>query len=45
MHQIPIQIKRDFEQGRPEMKSAMTVHGSKGLEAPVLILLDTVHPP
>jgi ATP-dependent helicase/nuclease subunit A len=33
-------IKRDMEQGRGEVR-VMTVHGSKGLEAPIVILPDT----
>ncbi len=33
-------IKRDMEHGRGEVR-VMTVHGSKGLEAPVVILPDT----
>ncbi len=33
-------IKRDMEHGRSEVR-VMTVHGSKGLEAPVVILPDT----
>jgi ATP-dependent helicase/nuclease subunit A len=34
------QIKRDMEHGRDEVR-VMTVHGSKGLEAPVVFLPDT----
>ena len=34
------EIKRDMEQGRNEVR-VMTVHGAKGLEAPVVILPDT----
>lgn len=34
------EIKRDLEQGRDEVR-VMTVHGAKGLEAPVVILPDT----
>ena len=33
-------IKRDMEQGRNEVR-VMTVHGAKGLEAPIVILPDT----
>ncbi|MBY0264644.1 MAG: double-strand break repair helicase AddA, partial [Holosporales bacterium] len=40
-----IQIKRDFEQGAQDEVRILTVHGSKGLEAPVVILPDTVYPP
>lgn len=36
------QIKRDMEQGRDEVR-VMTVHGSKGLEAPIVFLPDTCH--
>jgi ATP-dependent helicase/nuclease subunit A len=44
------QVKRDMEQGRDEVR-VMTVHGAKGLEAPIVILADTTtrpagyHPP
>jgi ATP-dependent helicase/nuclease subunit A len=44
------EVKRDMEQGRDEVR-VMTVHGAKGLEAPVVILADTTtrpagyHPP
>ena len=34
------EIKRDMEQGRDEVR-IMTVHGAKGLEAPIVILPDT----
>src|SRR5690606_12300625 len=34
------EIKRDMEHGRSEVR-VMTVHGSKGLEAPIVILPDT----
>lgn len=34
------QIKRDMEQGRDEVR-VLTVHGSKGLEAPIVFLPDT----
>ncbi len=33
-------IKRDLDQGRPEVR-VMTVHGAKGLEAPIVFLPDT----
>lgn len=32
-------VKRDLESGRDEIR-VMTVHGSKGLEAPVVVILD-----
>ena len=35
-----IDIKRDMEQGRDEVR-IMTVHGAKGLQAPIVILPDT----
>ena len=38
------EIKRDFEQGRDEVR-IMTVHGAKGLEAPVVFLPDTTRKP
>ena len=34
------QIKRDMEQGRNEVR-VLTIHGSKGLEAPIVFLPDT----
>jgi ATP-dependent helicase/nuclease subunit A len=40
----PTEIKRDMEAGRNEVR-VMTVHGAKGLEAPVVILADTITPP
>jgi ATP-dependent helicase/nuclease subunit A len=38
------EIKRDMEIKRDEVR-VMTVHGAKGLEAPIVILADTVTPP
>jgi len=44
------EVKRDMEQGRDEVR-VMTVHGAKGLEAPIVVLADTTtkpagyHPP
>ena len=38
------EIARDFEQGRDEVL-IMTVHGAKGLEAPVVFLPDTMRKP
>lgn len=35
------QIKRDMEQGGSDTVRVMTVHGSKGLEAPIVIMPDT----
>ena len=37
------EIKRDMEQGRDEVR-VMTVHGAKGLEAPIVFLPDTCTP-
>src|SRR5207344_2271398 len=37
-------IKRDMEITRDEVR-VMTVHGAKGLEAPIVVLADTVTPP
>lgn len=39
-----IEIKRDMDQGRDEVR-IMTVHGSKGLQAPVVIMPDTCQKP
>lgn len=39
-----IQIKRDMEQGRPQVR-IMTIHGAKGLQAPIVILPDTCQVP
>ncbi len=38
-----IEIKRNMEQGSGEVR-VMTVHGAKGLEAPIVILPDTTSP-
>ena len=38
------QVKRDMDIGRDEVR-VMTVHGAKGLEAPIVILADTTTPP
>ncbi len=38
------EVKRDMEIERDEVR-VMTVHGAKGLEAPVVILADTTTPP
>ena len=35
-----VQVKRDLDQGRDEVR-VMTVHGAKGLEAPIVIMPDT----
>ncbi len=39
-----VEIKRDMEQDRDEVR-IMTVHGAKGLEAPIVILPDTCMAP
>jgi ATP-dependent helicase/nuclease subunit A len=39
-----IEIKRDMDVARPEVR-VMTVHGAKGLEAPIVYLADTTMPP
>jgi len=39
-----IEIKRNMEQGAGEVR-VMTVHGAKGLEAPIVILPDTTNSP
>ena len=38
------EVKRDLEQGGGAVR-IMTVHGAKGLEAPIVILPDTCQPP
>ena len=38
------EVKRDMEMVRDEVR-VMTVHGAKGLEAPIVILADTTTPP
>jgi ATP-dependent helicase/nuclease subunit A len=40
-----IEIKREGEPGGPGLVRIMTVHGAKGLQAPVVILPDTVYQP
>ena len=40
LRQSEAEIKRDMEQGRNEVR-IMTVHGAKGLEAPIVFLPDT----
>lgn len=39
------QVKRELEQGEQDLVRIMTVHGSKGLEAPCVLLVDTVRMP
>jgi ATP-dependent helicase/nuclease subunit A len=38
------EVKRDMEMARDEVR-VMTVHGAKGLEAPIVVLADTMTPP
>lgn len=40
-----VEIKRELEQGKNNMVRMMTVHGSKGLQAPIVILPDTTKVP
>ena len=40
----PTEVKRDMEIARDEVR-VMTVHGAKGLEAPIVVLADTTTPP
>ncbi|MFN4042456.1 MAG: double-strand break repair helicase AddA [Brevundimonas sp.] len=40
LEQADVQVKREMEGARDEVR-VMTVHGSKGLEAPIVILPDT----
>src|SRR5262249_55815051 len=40
MASVEVEVKREQEEGRGEVR-VMTVHGAKGLEAPVVILPDT----
>jgi len=44
MRAADIEIKRDMEMTRDEVR-VMTVHGAKGLEAPIVILADTTTRP
>ncbi len=39
-----VQIKRDMEQDQPQVR-IMTIHGAKGLQAPIVILPDTCQIP
>ncbi|MBR1648076.1 MAG: double-strand break repair helicase AddA [Alphaproteobacteria bacterium] len=40
-----VEIKREFEQSQHDMVRLMTVHASKGLQAPIVILPDTAKIP
>ena len=44
LRQARAEVKRDMEITRGEVR-VMTVHGAKGLEAPLVILADTMTPP
>jgi ATP-dependent helicase/nuclease subunit A len=44
LRQARAEVKRDMEIVRDEVR-VMTVHGAKGLEAPLVILADTMTPP
>ena len=44
LRQARAEVKRDMEIARDEVR-VMTVHGAKGLEAPIVILADTMTPP
>jgi ATP-dependent helicase/nuclease subunit A len=44
LRQARAEVKRDMEIARDEVR-VMTVHGAKGLEAPLVILADTTTPP
>lgn len=44
LRQSGAEIKRDMEQGMDAVR-IMTVHGAKGLEAPIVFLPDTARPP
>ncbi|MEQ8394746.1 double-strand break repair helicase AddA [Thalassobaculum sp.] len=39
------EVKRELEGGEIDQVRVMTVHGAKGLQAPIVILPDTVRPP
>ncbi|MDR1025940.1 MAG: double-strand break repair helicase AddA [Lactobacillus sp.] len=45
MQKGSVEIKRELEQSEADAVRIMTVHGSKGLQAPVVILPDTVRVP
>ena len=39
------EVKRDLETGHADQVRILTVHGSKGLQAPIIFLPDSVQPP
>ncbi len=40
-----VEVKRDLEQAQPGAVRVMTVHGAKGLQAPIVFLPDTLQAP
>src|SRR5215470_20206599 len=44
MRAAETEVKRDMDIARDEVR-VMTVHGAKGLEAPIVVLADTMTPP
>lgn len=40
-----VEIKRDLEQAEPDAVRVMTIHGAKGLQAPIVFLPDTMQVP
>ena len=44
LRETSTEVKRDMEIARDEVR-VMTVHGAKGLEAPIVVLADTMTPP
>jgi ATP-dependent helicase/nuclease subunit A len=45
LEQGGVEIKRDFDQGANDAVRIMTVHGAKGLQAPIVFLPDTLQVP
>ncbi|MGE5477850.1 MAG: double-strand break repair helicase AddA [Bacteroidales bacterium] len=45
LEESAVEIKRDLEQGGRDAVRIMTVHGSKGLQAPIVFLPDTLQMP
>ena len=45
LHTSDIEIKRELEQGGADAVRVMTVHGAKGLQAPIVFMPDTVSMP
>jgi ATP-dependent helicase/nuclease subunit A len=40
-----VEVKRELDEGSRDQVRIMTVHGAKGLQAPIVILPDTAQPP